>query len=408
MPTKDFEARVSSVVQDIETSESIHSRNKGLILDYKRDQVLNGLKPATILKNITRMKMVAEHVGDQPLDNMNKSQVKDIVEWVHSRDYTEQTIYTYKSVIRTFWKWMNGGDLPDEAKWIVLRASRTNDKLPENLLTKEDIKNQVEATHNPRDKALIWMLYETGARIGEIIDLSVGSIEDRKHGKKVVIEGKTGARRLPLVESVPYINRWLSDHPSGQKDAPLWCKIQQGSEDDQLNYRYIREKILAKSMKNAGIEKPSNPHHYRHSRASYLANHLKEAQLCEWFGWVQGSDVPAKYVHLSGRDIDNAYDQMHGLSVPEDEGDEPQIRECARCQELNDFSASYCMRCGYALDGPSAADFEAKIESDIQGDLADMRPDDAETRAKLDAMTDLLADPDVKSALLAHMAETDS
>ncbi|WP_394344768.1 hypothetical protein [Salinigranum halophilum] len=50
-----------------------------------------------------------------------------------------------------------------------------------------------------------------------------------------------------------------------------------------------------------------NPHHFRHSRATHLANWLTEAQLCEWFGWVQGSNVPARYVHLSGRDIDNAY-----------------------------------------------------------------------------------------------------
>jgi hypothetical protein len=31
-----------------------------------------------------------------------------------------------------------------------------------------------------------------------------------------------------------------------------------------------------------------NPHHFRHSRATQLANWLTEAQLCAWFGWVQG------------------------------------------------------------------------------------------------------------------------
>ncbi len=407
MPTEDFEKRVESIAHNIETSESIHPRNKELILDYKRDQVLNGLKNATLSKNITRMKVVAEHVGDQPFDEMDQSGVKDIVEWVHSRDYTEQTIYTYKSVIRTFWKWMNGGEIPDEAKWIELRASHINGKLPKDLLSKDDIEAQVEAANNPRDRALIWMLYETGARIGELIDLTVGDIEDRKHGKKVVIEGKTGARRLPLVESVPHINKWLSDHPNPTKDAPLWCKIQQGSPDDQLGYRYIRDKILRKTMKEADIDKPSNPHHYRHSRASYLANHLKEAQLCAWFGWVQGSDVPARYVHLSGRDIDNAYDEMHGLYVPEEEGDEPQVRECGRCQELNEPEAAFCMRCGYALKGESAAGFEADVEEDVKQDYAETDPEDVTTKEKIDTIDDLLDDPDVKTALLERMGASE-
>lgn len=53
-------------------------------------------------------------------------------------------------------------------------------------------------------------------------------------------------------------------------------------------------------------------HHYRHSRATYFANHPTEAQICEWSGWVQGSDQSAKYAHMSGRDIDDAYSQLLG------------------------------------------------------------------------------------------------
>ena len=83
-------------------------------------------------------------------------------------------------------------------------------------------------------------------------------------------------------------------------------------------------------MQEAGVDKPSNPHHYRHSRASYLANHMTEAQLCKYFGWVQGSDIPAKYVHLSGRDIDDAVDAMHGLVDPEEDEDEPDVVKCGR------------------------------------------------------------------------------
>jgi len=42
--------------------------------------------------------------------------------------------------------------------------------------------------------------------------------------------------------------------------------------------------------------------------------------------------VPARYVHLSGRDIANAYDQLHGLYEPGKE--EPDVVECPRCEEL--------------------------------------------------------------------------
>jgi hypothetical protein len=134
--------------------------------------------------------------------------------------------------------------------------------------------------------------------------------------------GKTGARRLLIIESEPHVTQWLEEHPDPRPQRPLWCKIDQGNPHEQIGYNYIRLRLLERAHKRAGIEKPVNPHHFRHSRATQLANWLTEAQLCGWFGWVQGSKVPARYVHLSGRDIDTAYlalaktDGYHRLSPP--------------------------------------------------------------------------------------------
>jgi len=408
MPIADFEGQLDRTVENIEESEEILERNKELILDYKQDQVLNGLSPATLLRNTQRLKIVAQE-AEKPFDEMDKSDVKGLIVWVHDQDYTEETVDTYKTVIKAFWSWLKDAgrdETPEEVKWIQLSNGNGNgDTLPKDLLTKEDIENQVDAAKNPRDKAFIYLLYESGARIGELIDLTVGDIEDRKHGKKITIDGKTGARRLPLVESVPHLNNWLNKHPNPEKDAPLWCKIQQGSADDQLGYRYIREKILKKNMDRADIEKPSNPHHYRHSRASFLANEMTEAQLCEWFGWVQGSDVPSKYVHLSGRDIDNAYDQLHGLYEPDEEEQTPDVVECPRCQELNEPNAAFCMRCGFALDQETAAELEDKVDEDMKEDYKNTEPGDTETVEKLDTLDDILEDPEVKTALLEKLGE---
>lgn len=392
----------------IEESEEILERNKELIHDYKQDQVLNGLSPATLLRNTQRLKIVAQE-AEKPYDEMDKSDVKDLIVWVHDQDYTEETVDTYKTVIKSFWSWLKDAgrdESPVEVRWIQLsNGSGNGDTLPKDLLTKEDVENQANAAKNPRDKAFIYLLYESGARIGELIDLTVGDIEDRKHGKKITIDGKTGARRLPLVESVPHLNNWLNKHPNPEKDAPLWCKIQQGSGDDQLGYRYIREKILKKNMDRADIEKPSNPHHYRHSRASFLANEMTEAQLCEWFGWVQGSDVPSKYVHLSGRDIDNAYDQLHGLYEPDEEEQTPDVVKCPRCQELNEPNAAFCMRCGFALDQKTAAELEDKVDEDMKEDYKQMDPGDVESADLIDALGDALEDPEAKAKLLEKLSE---
>lgn len=406
MPTADYREKVDNIFTMIEESDKIHPENADLLRDYRRDKELNGMSPATQQRNLSYMKIIAEHVEGTRFKDMDEGEVKGVVEWIHDRDLAEATRNTYKKSIRSFWKWMNDGEIPDTVDWMKISSGASDQKLPKDLLSKEDVNDQIAAAKNPRDKALIALLYETGARIGELIDLTVGDIEDRQHGKKVVIAGKTGARRLPLVESVPHLNKWLNDHPNPESDAPLWCKIQQGDPEDQLTYNYIRQKILQINMDRAGIDKDSNPHHYRHSRASHLATELKEAQLCEWFGWEQGSDVPAKYVHLSGRDIDNAYDQLHGLEPEDDDDHGPSIRECWRCEEINEPDDQFCSRCGAALDENAAQTFEEQVQSDVKESYREADPDDEETMADIDALDEVLDDPQVKQMIAEKLDQS--
>jgi len=367
MATFDYGERVKMTLAHIEESDEIHEDNKDAIVAFKRDLTLDGISDARLQKLTSHLKILAEHLGETRFEDMTRDDVKDLVEWIHGRDIEPTTINDYKKVVKQFWKWLAETDdeFPEEVDWIQTTPPRSNGKLPKDLLTRDDVDALKDACRNARDRAFVALLYETGARIGEVIDLTVGDIEDHTHGRKVVVDGKTGQRRLPLVESTPALNRWLNDHPDPSEDAPLWCQLRDGSQ--QLSYNYLYQKVLQRAKDRAGIEKPVNPHHFRHSRATHLANQFKEAQLCEWFGWVQGSSVPGKYVHLSGRDIDDAYSKLHGLA-PEDEDERTQtVRECPRCQELNEPEDQFCSRCGQALDVDAAEEVEqseAKVTSD--------------------------------------------
>jgi len=429
MPTVDFEARVTTTLESIEANDDVHPDNKTAIREFKRDLKLEGLSDAWLQKLTSHLKVIAEHLGDTHFEGMDKADVKDLVEWAQGREVSDATVNAYKQVIKRFWRWqadLPRGEHPEETDWINTSNHDGKDTLPDDLLTREDIDALLDACRNTRDQAFIALLWETGARIGELIDLTVGDIEDHQHGRKVVVEGKTGPRRLPLLEAAPALNKWLNDHPAaGNNNAPLWCQLRNGSE--KLSYHYIRQKLLVRPGKRAAkqnpaefadnesavndpeeevkFHKPLNPHHFRHSRATYMANEFTEAQLCEWFGWVQGSDVPAKYVHLSGRDIDNAYGRLHDLE-PEDEKEQEQaVQDCDRCDELNEPGAAYCVRCGFALDPERVASFEEQVSDDVKHDYAETDPGD-DKQDKLDALDDLLEDPEVKDALLEKMGET--
>jgi len=307
MPTLDFEACVARTLAHIENSPQIHNENKRLIREFHRDLLLGGIGAARRQKLTAHLKVIADHLEGDRLDQLDRAAIEALIEWIYTRGTAPSTVADYKQVLKQFYTWLNDGEEPEETTWIRRGPESYRRLLPRNLLTPQDVAAMIEYCVNDRDRAFIAVLWETGARIGELIDLRVGDIEEGSTGKRVVVTGKTGARRLLLVESEPQITRWLTTHPDPRAQMPLWCKIEQGTPDEQISYNYIRLRLLERARKRAGVEKPVNPHHFRHSRATHLANWLTEAQLCGWFGWVQGSKVPARYVHLSGRDIDAAY-----------------------------------------------------------------------------------------------------
>ena len=110
--------------------------------------------------------------------------------------------------------------------------------------------------------------------------------------------------------------------------------------------------MLKEVALRSGIRKDVNPHNFRHSRASYLANKLKEPQMRMFFGWAKDSDMTGTYVHLSGRDIDDAILEVHGMKNHEPQSPEKTLatKTCPRCEKVNGATDTICLKCGLPLN----------------------------------------------------------
>jgi len=89
------------------------------------------------------------------------------------------------------------------------------------LSWEDDVKPMIDETKNARDAALIAVAFDSGARSGELKSLTVGDVSDHEQGLQIFVDGKKGQRSVSLIPAVPYLNRWLSDHPA--PDDPFLC-----------------------------------------------------------------------------------------------------------------------------------------------------------------------------------------
>ena len=178
--------------------------------------------------------------------------------------------------------------------------------------------------------AFILVLYDSGARIGEMLNLKLKNIEFTPHGAKVLLDGKTGRRRILIVPSVRALAAWINtEHPMPDNpDAYVWVN-KYGHGESPINYCYVFNHLKSVA-KLAGINKRVYPHLFRHSRATYLASHLTEAQMKHYFGWTQASDMAAVYVHMSGRDVDDALYRLYGI----DEDPKHKPRDFIECADI--------------------------------------------------------------------------
>jgi integrase len=270
---------------------------------------------------------------------------------------------TFARILKPFFRWLYGygkkDSYPEVVEWIYCGKKRNN-QLPE-ILTMEEIAKMIDACDNLRDRALISILYESGCRASEILDLKIGDLHFDDYGAYLVVNGKTGSRRIRLVSSVTDLKAWLNVHPKkDDANAPLFCALTKNNKGNPLGDSSL-DFIVQQIAKKAGISKRVYPHLFRHTRATHLAKHLTEQELKIYFGWTMGSDMPSTYVHLSGKDIEQKILQLSGIVQKEKEG-APVIPTvyCFRCHERNSIGDRFCKKCGEEL--PSKETIE-KIEA---------------------------------------------
>ncbi|MBU3966770.1 MAG: cation transporting ATPase C-terminal domain-containing protein [Euryarchaeota archaeon] len=180
--------------------------------------------------------------------------------------------------------------------WLKVKPVKKG-KLPEEVMTEDDIKRIAGDAYAARYKAFILSMYESGCRIGEFLPVKLKHLTFDKYGGVFRVTGKTGDRRIRLVASTLSLQGWLNEHPAkSNPEAYLWCKIPSQNNpkwiNGHLSYGFI-SRLLNELAEKAGITKAVNPQAFRHSRATFMARHLKEGDIGVAMGKTGTDMAPA-------------------------------------------------------------------------------------------------------------------
>lgn len=182
------------------------------------------------------------------------------------------TIARKISSLKQFFTYLHGQGLVKENPFLALSAPRISRYHP-HCLSPEEIARIItsideQSQQGKRDRAILELLYGSGLRISELVNLKLGDMEFEAGFIRIL--GKGGKQRLvPLGE---YAGRALEVYLEDKSRSPI-----EGQSSfvfvNRLGRRFSRVglwKIVRKRVAQAGISKRVSPHTFRHSFATHM------------------------------------------------------------------------------------------------------------------------------------------
>jgi len=274
--------------------------NADLIKKFELFCESQGLTPKRVLKYRYILKKLSKWLR-KDFTETNADDIVKLLAKIEKSGYTAHTRHDYKVAVKKFYRWLGKEDL---INWIKTTIKK-NELPPPEIITRGEVLKMVQACRTVRDKALISVLFESGARIGELLSLTLRDVEFDSYGAVLMVRGKTGSRRIRICgKAVDYLKEWIYiNHPDKMPDSRVF----------PFSYKAL-EKALKNVAKRAGLNKDVHFHMFRHGRATELAAKLNEMELDIFMGWELSSKMPRVYCHLSGKDIEKKILQISGAT----------------------------------------------------------------------------------------------
>jgi integrase len=299
---------------------------------------------------------------------------------------------------------------------------------PSDLWSQEDDLLFLKWVTNKRDRCYHTMSRDLSARPHEILNLKIKDIVFKTSGNfqyaEVLVNGKTGTRHIPLIQSIPYIKDWLSNHPSrNNPNSPLFIGLGRNSMGRQLNinglnqiYRNYKEDFFPKLLedKTVSIEdkekiknilaKPFNPYIRRHSALTEKSVKLKSNTLNQHAGWSMNSHMAQKYIHYFGNESSESLLEAYGIVTKNNAGiDTLNPKICPNCNEGNTQDSRFCSKCKMVLTY-DAYNETAEEKQDKDREVQSLKE---QMRLMQESQTEILALLKDPTKLMAALNEND-
>lgn len=251
-------------------------------------------------------------IGTAPQD-ADEEVIQKYVDRLHELKRSPTTISRNLASVRCFYKFLIFREQLDHNPAKGIKLEKAEKKLPQ-VLSGEEIElllaqPDITEPKGCRDKAMLELLYATGIRASELINLNLKDINLRSG--VLYCHGSKGVRSIPVYPSAvvsvsDYIYRMRGLITGPESGSALFVNLNGGRLTRQGFWKIVKGYAI-----EAGITKEITPHTLRHSFALHLLENgasVKDIQTMMGHADISSTQV---YVQLLDSHVKQVYNDCH-------------------------------------------------------------------------------------------------
>ena len=252
---------------------------------------------------------------DQKFQACEPPAVRDFLQYLYGQNYTKSTTARKLATLRSFYKYLIKRGVVPASPMISIRTPKQEKRLPK-CLDLEQVQKLLEAPGDAdllsaRDKAMLEVLYSSGIRVSELVELETGDLDLQEGVLRV--RGKGRKERLTPIgsQAIKALQRYFEFRNADPKmNTPGNTRVFLNKHGGSLSTRSVRRK-LDKYLVAAGLDPGISPHTLRHSFATHLLNNGADLRSVQELLGHQSLSTTQIYTHLTTNRMKQAYDAAH-------------------------------------------------------------------------------------------------
>jgi integrase/recombinase XerC len=236
--------------------------------------------------------------------------IRDYIGQQRKLGLSRKTLQRRLASIRRFFHYLLQHDLVLNNPALDIHLPKDSRSLPETL--DADLLDRLLqlASDDPlviRDKAMMELLYSSGLRLSELVDLNVSQMSDLP---SLYLIGKSAKERLVPVGrmAVDALRAWLAVREQMAKTDEIALFVSQRG--TRISARSVQLRMNHWCVKQ-GLDQAVHPHKLRHSFASHLLESSGDLRAVQELLGHEDIGTTQIYTHLDFQHLASVYDQAH-------------------------------------------------------------------------------------------------